>query len=295
MGTSADLLVKATAADNTVRALAAVTTGLVNEARQRHRTAPTASAALGRTLTAAALLGAQLKDDETLSIQFLGSGPLRGILVDANARGEVRGFVYEPRAHVPVRNGKLNVGGIVGQGDMAVIRSRAWGKTPYRSIVPIVSGEIGQDIAHYLRTSEQIPSAVSLGVFVLPDERVEAAGGFLIQVMPGAGPATIGAIEACVAAAPPVSPLVRQGASSQELLATVLAELDPTPVEACSIRFQCRCTRDRVLGALVALGAAELGDLLEKEGKAEVTCEFCNQRYSLDGEDLQGLLASLAD
>lgn len=287
-----DCLVKATTADKTVRGLAAVTTGLVEEARARHQTAPTASAALGRTLTAGLLLGSMLKEDETLSLQFLGNGPLRGIFVDANARGEVRGFVYHPRTHLPIRRGKLDVGGAVGAGTLTVIRTQPWAKEPYRSILPIVSGEIGSDIAHYLLNSEQIPSAVSLGVFVQPDETVAAAGGFVVQIMPGANTDTIAQLEAKVAQAKPVSQMVRDGAPPQEILAQVLGSFGPVVVDEFPVRFACRCNRDRVLGALVALGQAEITDLLAKEGQAAVTCEFCDERYMIGRAELEALFAA---
>src|SRR5215510_11210442 len=263
---SSDLLVKATTADKTVRALTAVTTRLVEEARGRHATAPPASAALGRTLTAGLLLGSMLKEEERLSLQFIGDGPLRGILVDANSLGEVRGFVYRPRTHLALRRGKLDVGGAVGHGTLTVIRSQPWGKEPYRSILPIVSGEIGQDVAHYLLHSEQVPSAVSLGVFVQPDETVAAAGGFVVQVMPGASTETIAQLEANVAQAKPVSQLVREGATPQEILAHVLEGFGPTVVAEQPVRFTCRCNRDRVLGVLVALGRTEVEDVLVTEG-----------------------------
>lgn len=286
---SLDLLVKATAADKTIRALAAVTTTLAEEARVRHQTAPTASAALGRTLTASLLLGSMLKEDEKLSLQFMGRGPLRGIFTEANGQGEVRGFVYYPRTHLPLKHGKLNVGGAVGEGTLTVIRSQPWSKEPYRSILPLVSGEIGSDIAHYLLNSEQIPSAVSLGVFVDPTESVVAAGGFILQVMPGASTETIAQLEACVARAKPVSQLVREGASPTEILAHALDGFLPVPIGEVPIRFICRCSRERVIGALVALGKAEIRDLAEKEGQVLVTCEFCNEQYVVDRGELEAL------
>ena len=287
---SPDLLVKATTADKTVRALTAVTTGLVEKARVRHQTAPTASAALGRTLTAGLLLGSMLKEDETLSLQFLGNGPLRGILAEANAQGEVRGFVYHPRTHLPIRNGKLDVGGAVGTGTLTVIRAQPWAKEPYRSILPLVSGEIGSDIAHYLLNSEQIPSAVSLGVFVQPDETVAAAGGFVVQVMPGASEETIAQLEANVAQARPVSQMVREGATPQEILAHVLAGFCLTVIAETPVRFSCRCNRERVLGVLVALGWAEIEDVLVSEGQVTVTCEFCSEQYTVGRAELEALL-----
>ncbi len=289
---SPDLLVKATTVDKTVRALTAVTTGLVEEARVRHQTAPTASAALGRTLTAGLLLGGMLKEQETLSLQFLGNGPLRGIFVEANAQGVVRGFVYHPRTHLPIRNGKLDVGGAIGAGTLTVIRAQPWAKEPYRSILPLVSGEIGSDIAHYLLNSEQIPSAVSLGVFVQPDETVAAAGGFVVQIMPGASEETITHLEANVAQAKPVSQMVREGATPQEILTQILDGFGPIIVDEMPVRFSCRCSRERVLGVLVALGWAELEDVLASEEQVTVTCEFCSKQYTIGRAELKETLAA---
>jgi molecular chaperone Hsp33 len=286
---SFDSLIKATAAEKTVRAIAAVTTSLVEEARTRHKTAPTASAALGRTLTAGILLGSMLKEEETLSLQFVGNGPLRGIFVDANARGEARGFVYRPRAHLPVRGGKLDVGGAVGEGTLTVIRARHWSKEPYRSITPLVSGEIGADVAHYLLNSEQVPSAVSLGVFVQPDETVVAAGGFIVQVMPGASEETITQLERNVARAKPVSQLVREGATPEEILTHALEGFDLSMLGESPVRFSCRCSRDRVLGMLMAMGKREMQALVEEEGRAAVTCEFCGEQYTISREEIENL------
>ena len=287
-----DKLLRATAAEKTVRALAAVTTAIADEARQRHRTAPTASAALGRTLTASLLLSNMLKNDEKLSLQFLGNGPLRGIFAEGHAMGTVRGFVYQPRTHLPLRNGKLDVGGAVGAGTLTVIRSQAWRGEPYRSILPIVSGEIGLDIAHYLLMSEQIPSAVSLGVFVDPNETVVAAGGFILQAMPGASPETISQLEANVARVKPVSQLIRDGATPAEILDHVLVGFQPTSVDTQPIHFSCPCSHERAVGALVAMGTDEVRDLVEKEGQAAITCEFCNDQYLLNRQELEALLTA---
>jgi molecular chaperone Hsp33 len=289
-----DCLVKVTAADKTLRGLAVSTTNLVDQVRVRHQTAPTASAALGRTLTAGLLLGSMLKAEETLSLQFIGDGPLRGIFVDANAKGDTRGFVYNPRTHLPLRRGKLDVGGAIGTGTLTVIRTQPWGKEPYRSILPIVSGEIGADIAHYLLTSEQIPSAVSLGVFVHPDESVGAAGGFIVQVMPGARDEVVAELESRVAQTKPVSQMVREGASPQDMLGRILEGLGPVTVDTMPVQFSCRCSRNRVLGTLVALGKDEIRDLLATEGEAIVTCEFCGERYTIGREELQALLTESA-
>ena len=285
-----DCLVRVTAADKTLRGLAVSTTTLVDQVRVRHQTAPTASAALGRTLTAGLLLGSMLKEEETLSLQFIGDGPLRGIFVDANAKGNTRGFVYNPRTHLPLRRGKLDVGGAIGTGTLTVIRTQPWGKEPYRSILPIVSGEIGADIAHYLLTSEQIPSAVSLGVFVHPDESIGAAGGFIVQVMSGANDDIVAELESRIAQTKPVSQMVREGASPQDMLSHILEGFGPMTVDTMPVRFSCRCSRNRVLGTLVALGKEEIEDLLATEGEAIVTCEFCGERYTIGREELGALL-----
>ena len=286
-----DVLVKATAAGNTVRALAAVTTGVADEARLRHNTAPTATAALGRTMTAGLLLGSMMKEDGQLSIQFMGNGPLQGLVIDANAQGEVRGFVYQPRAHLPVRNGKLDVGGVVGKGTMAVMRRQRWDKEPYRSVLPIVSGEIGQDIANYLLTSEQVPSAVSLGVFVQPDETVTAAGGFIIQAMPGADDTRLADIEEAVANARPVSQMVRDGLTPWQIISRVLEKFDPQCMDQMPVRFTCHCSRERVQGIIVALGLREVEALLEKEDDISVACEFCAEQYSFEPQEARTVLA----
>ncbi len=291
--TPADVLVKATAARNTIRALAVVTTGVAEEARGRHQTAPTATAALGRAMTAGLLIGSMMKEAEQLSIQFMGSGPLQGMVIDANAKGEVRGFVYQSRAHLPIKNGKLDVGGVVGKGTMAVVRRQHWDKEPYRSVLPIVSGEIGQDIANYLLTSEQIPSAVSLGVFVQPDEAVSAAGGFIIQAMPDAEDETLGRIEEAVAQARPVSQMVRDGLAAWDILRQVLANFSPALLDERPVRFACRCSRERVWGIIVALGAEEVERLLEKEGRVSVACEFCAEQYTIGSEEARALLADV--
>ncbi len=289
--TPADVLVRATAASNTIRALAVVTTGVAEEARSRHQTAPTATAALGRVMTAGLLMGSMMKEEEQLSIQFMGNGSLQGVVIDANAKGEVRGFVYQPRAHLPIKNGKLDVGGVVGKGTMAVVRRQQWDKEPYRSVLPIVSGEIGQDIANYLLTSEQIPSAVSLGVFVRPDEAVAAAGGFIIQAMPDADDATLARIEEAVAQARPVSQMVRAGLAAWEMLRQVLSDFSPTLLDEMPVRFACRCSRERVQGILVALGPEEVEALLEQEGRISAACEFCAEQYVFEPDEARALLA----
>ncbi len=288
----ADHLARALDADGQVRGLAAVTTDLVEEARCRHGTLPTATAALGRALTAALLLGGLQKAGERISLQFSGDGPLGGMLVDATPEGHTRGFVTRPATHLPARNGKLDVGGAVGRGLLCAMRIPAGGLgTPYRSVVPLVSGEVGSDVARYLVDSEQMPSVVAVGVFVEPDGRVGAAGGYLLQAMPGAEAHAIDRLEENVGAAAPPSDLVRQGLDGPAMLARLLAGFPTHVLGQQPVRFQCRCSRERVTAAIVAMGRAQLTDILAGERRAEVVCEFCGERYVVEEPELRACLA----
>lgn len=288
---SGGTLLRATAAGDRVRALAAVTTGVVEEARRRHGTLPTATAALGRALTAGLLLGGTMKDEERLSIELVGDGPLRRVMVTTSGVGRVRGYVARPATHLPPRAGKLDVAGAIGHGLLCVIRTQPWNKEPYRSIMELVSGEIGQDIAHYLVTSEQIPSAVALGVFVNREGDVGAAGGFLVQVLSGAPDDLSTRIETNIAALPPVTTLVREGYAPAEILAAALAGFDVRPVGEQPAFFACPCSRERVYGALLLLGRSEIEDMIARDGEALVTCEFCAECYRVDGDELATLAA----
>ena len=285
-----DRLARTLLAAGTVRGLAAVTTDLVEDARRRHATLPTATAALGRALTAGLLLGGLLKDGERVSLEFTGDGPLRGILVDATPDGDVRGFVTRPRTHLPARAGKLDVGGALGRGFLCVMRVGPDDGPPYRSIVPLVSGEIGSDVASYLAGSEQIPSTLGVGVFVEPDGRVGAAGGYLLQAMPGAEPGAVERLEENIAGAPSPSELVRQGLPAPAILEQLLAGLPAHVLDERPVRFRCRCSRERVTAAIVAMGRAELLDILAGERRAEVVCEFCAARYEVEEDELRRLL-----
>jgi molecular chaperone Hsp33 len=287
----ADRLARTLSADGTVRGLAAVTTSLVDEARVRHGTLPTATAALGRALTAALLLGGLLKTDERVSLQFSGDGPLGGILVDATPEGAVRGFVTRPQTHLPPRRGKLDVGGALGGGLLCVMRVPVGEGPPYRSVVPLVSGEIGQDVASYLVHSEQTPSVVAIGVFVHPDGRVGAAGGYLLQAMPGAEPTTLDRLEENVGTAAAPSELVRGGLGASDILTHLLAGFDTHVLEERDVKFECRCNRARVESAILAMGRAEMLDAIAHERRAEVICEFCAERYVLEEPELRALLA----
>jgi molecular chaperone Hsp33 len=290
-----DHLIQATAADATVRLLAGVTTELVAEACGRHRAAPTAAAALGRTLTGALLLGHTFKDLEYITLRFDCRGPVGGIVAEATAHGTVRGYLRNPAAHLPPNaRGKLDVEGIVGHGTLSVIREAGAEiglvKEPYIGTVPIVSGEIAEDLTHYLANSEQISSAVSLGVFVAEDERVTAAGGFLIQVMPGCTSQTIAAIEAAIAEAPSVTDILRGGADARGLLEQTLGTIPFDVLETHPVEFRCKCSYERAVNIVTALGNEEVEDMLVKDNGAELTCHFCGAVYYLDEAALKDIL-----
>ncbi|BFH65881.1 Hsp33 family molecular chaperone HslO [Paenibacillus azoreducens] len=284
-----DCLIRGTAMSGRVRAFAVRTTGLVEELRQRHDTWPTATAALGRTLTAGAMMGAMLKGEEKLTIQVQGNGPIGQIVVDANAHGEVRGYVSEPHIHLPSNSqGKLDVAGAVGrEGFLHVIKDLGL-KEPYRGSVPIISGELGEDFTYYFAASEQTPSAVGLGVLVAPDNSVIVAGGFVVQLLPGLSDEEITVIEQAVGAMPPVTALMDQGLELEEMLRWLLPDVEI--LEQMEIGFKCQCSRERVEQTLVSLGKSELEQLIEEDGKAEVVCHFCNEAYSFNKDELQQIL-----
>lgn len=285
-----DVLVRGTAWGGKIRAFAARTTRLTDELRRRHGTFPTASAALGRTATAGAMMGAMLKGKEKLTIQVKGDGPVGQIVVDANADGEVRGYVDHPQVHLASNpQGKLDVAGAVGRsGHIHVIKDLGL-KEPYSGSVPIISGELGEDFTYYFATSEQTPSAVGLGVLVDVDGTVLHAGGFILQLMPGMEDADIDRLEQRLAAMPHVTALLDQGESPEEILKFVVGD-DLQVLDTMPIVFRCKCSHERVEQTLISLGESELKQLIEEEGQAEVVCHFCNEKYVFDRPQLENLL-----
>lgn len=286
-----DRIVRATAADGQLRAMAVVGTNLVEEARVRHNCSKTATAALGRSLMATLLLGANLKGEDTITLRIMGDGPLGALICSADASGKVRGYLQEPDADLPVNSkGKIDVSGGVGtQGFLHVSKDLGL-KEPYTGSSPIVSGEIAEDITYYLATSEQIPSVVALGVLVDKDLSVKAAAGYIIQVMPGASEETISRLEQIVAEVLPVSNLAEQNLSPEEILTTVLAEWEVKILESNPVFFGCNCNRERLEGILISLGEQELEAMIEEQGEAELTCHFCADKYQFNKEALTQLL-----
>ncbi|MDA8236083.1 MAG: Hsp33 family molecular chaperone HslO [Clostridia bacterium] len=286
-----DYLIRATAADGSIRAFAATTTNLVEEARRRHDTFPTATAALGRTLTAGLIMGATLKGDDTLTLRIFGNGPLGGIITQADARGKVRGYVQEPHTHLPSNaQGKLDVGGAVGKEGFVYVTRDIGLKEPYTGSVPLVSGEIGEDLAHYYVASEQIPTVVALGVLVDTDNHVLAAGGYIIQLMPGADEEVIFQLEQNLKEAAPVSALVELGYTPEKILEEVLKGFDLKVLEKKNVSFTCTCTKEGLEKVLISLGVDELEDMIREQGGAELICHFCSDKFEFDRAELEKLI-----
>ena len=293
-----DYLVRATACNGHVRAFAVDSTTLVNELQTRHDTDPAVTAALGRLATGTLLFGAMLKEeDQLVTVRVRGNGPAGVLLASANERGEVRGLVANPRPDIDqARNGKLNVSGAVGtSGQLTVTRDLGL-RQPYVSTIELVSGEIGEDLAEYLARSEQVPSAVGIGVFVLPDRSVEAAGGYIVQLMPGVTDAEAARIDAVVRGLPHPTTMLRDGDSPEDILARIFGNsfelLDRMPV-----RFHCPCSKERVERAFLLLGETAITEMIgesEVSGSTEVVCQFCNANYYLSVADLEDLRSRAA-
>ncbi|MNO23078.1 33 kDa chaperonin [compost metagenome] len=289
-----DILIRGTAMGGKVRAFAVRTTALVEELRRRHDTYPTTTAALGRTVTAAAMMGAMLKGEEKLTVQVQGEGPVGQIVADANAKGEVRGYVKNPHVHLPSNSlGKLDVAGAVGTtGFIHVIKDLGL-KEPYQGSVPIISGELGEDFTYYFAISEQTPSAVGLGVLVDTDSSVIVAGGFIIQLLPGLSDEEIDAIERAVGQMPPVTALLDQGMELDEMLRWIVPDVNI--LDEMDIHFKCKCSRERVERTLISLGKEELSALIEEEDETEVVCDFCNEAYTFTKPELEALISQIGE
>ena len=286
----ADYLVRGITDGANVVGLACVTTDLVEKARTLHGTSRTASAALGRALTGGLLMGSLMKKGQRVALKFEGNGPLKKILVEADHDGAVRGFVGVPGAEVPFKDEKLNVSGALGsRGVLTVIKDLGL-KEPYQGVVELLTGEIGEDIAYYYSESEQIPSAVGLGVFVEPDGRVSAAGGFLLQTLPPAEEKMADRLIANIRKIPLVTGFLRQGKTPEDLLAELFSGLPYHTLGKKPLFFRCSCSQERVEKILVALGGVELGEMIQEPGEADVTCEYCRTRYHFTRQQLEDLL-----
>ncbi len=287
-----DVIIRGNSMDGAIRVFVAVTTDLVNEAQRIHKTYPTATAALGRTLTVSAIMGAGLKNEtDTTTIQFKGDGPLGSVVAVTDSQSKVRGYVVNPTAD-PERkeNGKLDVGGAVGKGYLNVIRDLGM-KEPYVGQVPIVSGEIAEDLTYYYATSEQVPTAIALGVLVNPDMSVKASGGFMIQLMPEATEEIAEKLESIIAKLPPITEMIDKGMSAEDILFTITDGFDMIMEnKTITPKYECKCSKDRMEKALISIGKEELESIIEEQGEAELTCQFCDNKYKFNKNELEILL-----
>ena len=287
-----DKLVRAITADGLVQAVAVSTRELTERARTIQKSLPVATAALGRALAAASMMGNALKDpDASLTLQIKGGGPLGTVLAVSDADGNVRGYVQNPQADLPLRpDGKLDVGGAVGsEGTLTVIRDLGM-KEPYIGSVGLLGGEIAEDLAAYFVESEQIPTACALGVLVDRDQSVRTAGGYIIQLLPGAGEDVIARVEGGVMAAGPVTALLDGNRDPAELLRRVLSDFEVEILETAPVAYRCYCSRERVERALISMGAEELEDMLAQQGGCELGCQFCDTLYRFSAGELRALI-----
>lgn len=283
-----DYIVRATAANGQVRAFATTTRNLVEEARKIHGTSPIATAALGRLLTGGAMMGSMMKGEKDLiTLQIRGDGPIGGLVVTADSKARVKGYVHEPMVMLPAsEEGKLDVGGAVGHGMLQVIRDVGL-KEPYVGQVDLISGEIAEDLTCYFAISEQVPSAVALGVLMNKDNTVRQAGGFILQLMPFAEEKVIARLEQKLTEVTHISGLLDEGMTPEEILEYVLADFGPKILEKVSTEYYCNCSKERVEKAIASIGRKELQEMIEEGKPIEVNCHFCDKKYKFTVADLQ--------
>ncbi|WP_077834736.1 Hsp33 family molecular chaperone HslO [Clostridium felsineum] len=291
-----DKLVKATAKNGDVRIIAAITTDMVNEGVKTHKCAPTAAAALGRMLTAGALMGAQLKSDkDSITLKINGGGIAKSVTVTSYSDAHVKGYIANPNADLPVNSkGKLDVGGIIGKnGSLLVIRDMGL-KEPYVGQVPIYTGEIGDDIAYYYVNSEQTPSAVGLGVLVDKDLSIKASGGFIIQMMPGADDLVADLITYRLEEIPSITDLIVKGMSIEDILEFIFEDMDLKILDEGIVpKYRCDCSRDRVEKALISIGMKDLKEIYDEGKQEEIVCNFCNKKYIFSNKEIGSLIEKL--
>ncbi|NLG81869.1 MAG: Hsp33 family molecular chaperone HslO [Bacilli bacterium] len=285
-----DYLVRAIAFNGTIRIYAVNVTETVQEAQKRHQTLPAATAALGRTMAVAAMMGAMLKGQESLTVKVTGDGPIGEILVDANAIGEIKGYVSNPDVHFQYPDGKLNVSAAVGtNGEITVIKDLGL-KDFFISSVNLISGELGEDFTYYFAKSEQTPSSVGCGVYVDTDNSVLSAGGFIIQVMPGATDETITTLENILKTIKPVSQMLYEGYTPEDIVKEICQGNDYQILSKLDIKFVCHCSKERFAEGLASLGKDELKKIIEEDHGAEVECHFCREKYQYTETELLDII-----
>ena len=285
-----DYLVRIITEEKNILGLACITTNLVNDARKRHGTFPTATAALGRALTGGELLGALLEPDQRVALKFTGNGPLKKIIVEAEGDGTVRGYVEVPQVDLPPRNGKFDVGGALGREGFLTVTKDLRLKEPYNGVVKLYTGEIASDIAYYLTESEQIPSAVGLGVFVETDGSVTASGGFLVQSLPPADEVLIDSLAGRIENMPPITRQLKDGKTPEDLLAAVFDGVPYRTIETRQLSFRCSCSSARIEQALITLGRSQIEEIIRDQEVFDISCHFCNRSYVFRKDHLLRLL-----
>ena len=295
-----DKIIRATAAQEHSRAFAVDSTEMVSEAREIHRTYPVVTAALGRLLSAGAMMGSMMKgEDDLITLTIKGDGPIGSLTVTADSHGNIKGFPGNPSVDIPTRedpNGntqKLDVGGAIGSGILTVSMDLGL-KEPYNGQVELQTGEIGDDLAYYFTVSEQTPSAVALGVMIGKDSSVLHSGGFIIQLMPDAPEEAIATLEAKLADLEPVTTLMERGLSPEDILTLILGDLDLVLTEEEPVRFHCNCSRERILNALATLSNDDLQSIIADDEEIEVKCHFCNSAYKFGTDELRDMLLKRA-
>lgn len=288
-----DQLIRIMTLDGAIRVSIAETSLLVEELRQRQQTDPTATVALGRLATAAALMGSLLKGDQRIGLTVEGNGPLQKLQAEAGAHGQVRATLKEPMAGLPPRDGRFDVAGAVGHAGFLHVVKDLGLKEPYRGMVQLVSSEIAEDLAYYFASSEQTPSSVALGVELDQQAHVAVAGGFLVQLMPDAAEGLADRLATRLATLPPTTSMLRQGLSPEALAERLLEGFPYRVLGRTPLNFACGCSRQQTLSLLITLGAEELDRIIEETGEAQVTCEYCKETYQVDRATLQGLKAAL--
>ena len=284
-----DYLVVGVAAGGAIRAYAATTKAMVEEARSRHDTSPVVTAALGRLMTGAAMMGVQMKEAAgRLTLTVKGDGPVKMLTAVADAEGNVKGYAAEPQAIAHSTNGKLNVAGVVGKGELTVVKDIGL-KEPYVGTCQLVSGEIAEDLTYYYAISEQTPSVVALGVLMNKDNTVRQAGGFMLQLMPDATDEIAAELEDIVMALPPITAMLDENESPEEILEDILGRFDYELLEKKAVGFKCDCTREKIALALAGLSKYDLLDLMVSQKEVEVRCDYCNTAYTFDREELKTL------
>lgn len=284
-----DYLIRVLTTNKEIRALAVRSTELVEKARKAHNTTPVATAALGRLLSAALLMGSMIKGGDEIKLIVEGDGPLERVIAEANQSGTVRGYVSNPQVPLLLKHeGKLDVAAAIGNGQLRVVKTKLL-KNSYESSVPLVSGEIAEDLTYYYAQSEQTPSAIGLGVLADKDLSVKAAGGFIIQLLPGAKEETICTLEENLKKISSVSNLIEEGKTPEEILEILLAGFDFRIMERKEVEYKCKCDRERIAVLLSSFDQKEIEEIMEKEGKIEVRCHFCNQIYEFTLDDIKSM------